>query len=87
MPPPLALLLALPLALAAEPPTCAPLVPVTFDNTTIPGVSPVLSFPISQRWQLWVQEGVLNPNSSSMFISLPAHACFPKKTQGCCTGA
>ncbi|KAK2535464.1 hypothetical protein Q9233_003761 [Columba guinea] len=38
MPPPLALLLALPLALAAEPPTCAPLVPVTFDNTTIPGL-------------------------------------------------
>ncbi|NWX06396.1 A1AG2 protein, partial [Caloenas nicobarica] len=34
----LTLLLALPLALAAEPPTCAPLVPVTFDNTTIPGL-------------------------------------------------
>ncbi|NXW86245.1 A1AG protein, partial [Alopecoenas beccarii] len=34
----LALLLALPLALAAEPPTCAPLVRVTFDNTTIPGL-------------------------------------------------
>ncbi|OPJ67869.1 alpha-1-acid glycoprotein 1 [Patagioenas fasciata monilis] len=36
--PSLALLLALPLALATEPPTCAPLVPVTFDNTTIPGL-------------------------------------------------
>ncbi|NXT30817.1 A1AG protein, partial [Pelecanoides urinatrix] len=34
----LALLLGLPLALAAEPPTCAPLVPVTFDNATIPGL-------------------------------------------------
>ncbi|NWV85349.1 A1AG protein, partial [Dasyornis broadbenti] len=32
----LALLLGLPLALATEPPSCAPLVPVTFDNTTIP---------------------------------------------------
>ncbi|XP_009317756.1 PREDICTED: alpha-1-acid glycoprotein 1 [Pygoscelis adeliae] len=34
----LALLLGLPLALAAEPPSCAPLVPVTFDNATIPGL-------------------------------------------------
>ncbi|KAM6372468.1 alpha-1-acid glycoprotein 2-like [Pluvialis apricaria] len=34
----LTLLLGLPLALAAEPPTCAPLVPVTFDNATIPGL-------------------------------------------------
>ncbi|XP_027528843.1 alpha-1-acid glycoprotein 1-like [Neopelma chrysocephalum] len=32
----LTLLLGLPLALASEPPTCAPLVPITFDNTTIP---------------------------------------------------
>ncbi|NWR74316.1 A1AG protein, partial [Centropus unirufus] len=32
----LALLLGLPLALAAEAPTCAPLVPVTFDNSTVP---------------------------------------------------
>ncbi|NXK04523.1 A1AG protein, partial [Herpetotheres cachinnans] len=32
----LTLLLGLPLALATEPPTCAPLVPVTFDNATIP---------------------------------------------------
>ncbi|NXF77983.1 A1AG2 protein, partial [Sclerurus mexicanus] len=32
----LTLLLGLPLALATEPPSCAPLVPVTFDNTTIP---------------------------------------------------
>ncbi|NWV92778.1 A1AG protein, partial [Machaerirhynchus nigripectus] len=32
----LALLLGLPLLLAAEPPSCAPLVPVTLDNTTIP---------------------------------------------------
>ncbi|NWV02831.1 A1AG protein, partial [Ptilonorhynchus violaceus] len=32
----LALLLGLPLALATEPPSCAPLVPVTFDNTTVP---------------------------------------------------
>lgn len=39
----LALLVGLPLALAAEHPSCAPLVPVTFDNTTIPGVSPALS--------------------------------------------
>ncbi|NXF07315.1 A1AG protein, partial [Smithornis capensis] len=30
------LLLGLPLALATEPPSCAPLVPITFDNTTIP---------------------------------------------------
>ncbi|XP_075628531.1 alpha-1-acid glycoprotein [Balearica regulorum gibbericeps] len=34
----LTLLLGLPLALAAETPTCAPLVPVTFDNATIPGL-------------------------------------------------
>ncbi|NWI67322.1 A1AG protein, partial [Todus mexicanus] len=34
----LALLLGLPLALAAEHPTCAPLVPVTFDNATIPRI-------------------------------------------------
>ncbi|KAF1447822.1 Alpha-1-acid glycoprotein, partial [Spheniscus demersus] len=34
----LALLLGLPLALPAEPPSCAPLVPVTFDNATIPGL-------------------------------------------------
>ncbi|NXH67020.1 A1AG protein, partial [Hydrobates tethys] len=34
----LALLLGLPLALAAEPPSCAPLVPVTFDNATVPGL-------------------------------------------------
>ncbi|NWW70354.1 A1AG2 protein, partial [Climacteris rufus] len=32
----LTLLLGLPLALATEPPSCAPLVPVTFDNATIP---------------------------------------------------
>ncbi|NXG18853.1 A1AG protein, partial [Grallaria varia] len=32
----LTLLLGLPLALTSEPPTCAPLVPITFDNTTIP---------------------------------------------------
>ncbi|NXY19219.1 A1AG protein, partial [Atrichornis clamosus] len=32
----LALLLGLPLALTTEPPSCAPLVPVTFDNATIP---------------------------------------------------
>ncbi|KAM9256931.1 alpha-1-acid glycoprotein 1-like [Cariama cristata] len=32
----LAFLLGLSLALAAEPPSCAPLVPVTFDNATIP---------------------------------------------------
>ncbi|XP_050175940.1 alpha-1-acid glycoprotein 1-like [Myiozetetes cayanensis] len=32
----LTLLLGLPLALATEPPTCAPLVPITFDNTTVP---------------------------------------------------
>ncbi|NXI17277.1 A1AG protein, partial [Irena cyanogastra] len=32
----LALLLALPLALATEPQSCAPLVPVTFDSSTIP---------------------------------------------------
>ncbi|NXG72701.1 A1AG protein, partial [Baryphthengus martii] len=32
----LTLLLGLPLALATEPPTCTPLVPVTFDNATIP---------------------------------------------------
>ncbi|XP_017665842.1 PREDICTED: alpha-1-acid glycoprotein 2-like [Lepidothrix coronata] len=32
----LTLLLGLPLALAAEPPSCAPLVPITFDNATIP---------------------------------------------------
>lgn len=48
----LTLLLALPLALANEPPSCAPLVRVTFDNDTIPGVSPartgaaLLAFPI-----------------------------------------
>ncbi|NWI50625.1 A1AG protein, partial [Calyptomena viridis] len=30
------LLLGLPLALATEPPSCAPLVPTTFNNTTIP---------------------------------------------------
>uniref|UniRef100_A0A8C4U4U6 Apolipoprotein M n=1 Tax=Falco tinnunculus TaxID=100819 RepID=A0A8C4U4U6_FALTI len=34
----LTLLLGLPLTLATEPPTCAPLVPVTFDNSTIPGL-------------------------------------------------
>ncbi|NXF42480.1 A1AG protein, partial [Oceanites oceanicus] len=34
----LALLLGLPLALAAEPPSCAPLVLVTFDNATVPGL-------------------------------------------------
>ncbi|NXV82909.1 A1AG protein, partial [Atlantisia rogersi] len=34
----LTLLLGLPLALPAETPTCAPLVPVTFDNDTIPGI-------------------------------------------------
>ncbi|XP_075376054.1 alpha-1-acid glycoprotein-like [Mycteria americana] len=34
----LALLLGLPLALAAEPPSCARFVPVTFDNATIPGL-------------------------------------------------
>ncbi|KFQ90713.1 Alpha-1-acid glycoprotein, partial [Nipponia nippon] len=32
----LALLLGLPLALATEPPSCAPLVPVTFDDATVP---------------------------------------------------
>ncbi|NXE94513.1 A1AG protein, partial [Menura novaehollandiae] len=32
----LALLLGLPLALTTEPPSCAPLVPVTFDNATVP---------------------------------------------------
>ncbi|NWV49354.1 A1AG protein, partial [Daphoenositta chrysoptera] len=32
----LTLLLGLPLTLATEPPSCAPLVPVTFDNTTVP---------------------------------------------------
>ncbi|NXA08144.1 A1AG2 protein, partial [Sapayoa aenigma] len=32
----LTLLLGLPLALNTEPPSCAPLVPTTFDNTTIP---------------------------------------------------
>ncbi|XP_064533149.1 alpha-1-acid glycoprotein 1-like [Pseudopipra pipra] len=30
------LLLGLPLVLTTEPPSCAPLVPITFDNTTIP---------------------------------------------------
>ncbi|NWU62586.1 A1AG protein, partial [Pterocles burchelli] len=34
----LTLLLGLPLALATEPPSCAPLVSVTFDNDTIPGL-------------------------------------------------
>ncbi|NXF29442.1 A1AG protein, partial [Nyctibius bracteatus] len=34
----LALLLGLPLALAAESPACTPLVQVTFDNDTIPGL-------------------------------------------------
>ncbi|NXW56211.1 A1AG2 protein, partial [Eurystomus gularis] len=34
----LTLLLGLPLALSTEHPTCAPLVPVTFDNATIPGL-------------------------------------------------
>ncbi|NWX52969.1 A1AG protein, partial [Steatornis caripensis] len=34
----LALLLGLPFTLADEPPTCTPLVPVTFDNATIPGL-------------------------------------------------
>ncbi|NXK20033.1 A1AG protein, partial [Arenaria interpres] len=34
----LALLLVLPLALAADPPTCAPLTTVTFDNATIHGL-------------------------------------------------
>ncbi|NXA30051.1 A1AG protein, partial [Ibidorhyncha struthersii] len=34
----LTLLLGLPLALASDPPTCAPLVLVTFDNATIPGL-------------------------------------------------
>uniref|UniRef100_A0A8C5UKE3 Apolipoprotein M n=1 Tax=Malurus cyaneus samueli TaxID=2593467 RepID=A0A8C5UKE3_9PASS len=32
----LALLLGLPLALGTEPPSCAPLVPVTLDNSTVP---------------------------------------------------
>ncbi|NWU58736.1 A1AG protein, partial [Dromas ardeola] len=34
----LALLLGLPLALAADPPGCAPLRTVTFDNATVPGL-------------------------------------------------
>ncbi|NWZ36277.1 A1AG1 protein, partial [Brachypodius atriceps] len=34
----LTLFLGLPLALATEPQSCAPLVPVTFDNTTIPQI-------------------------------------------------
>ncbi|NXR01190.1 A1AG protein, partial [Sagittarius serpentarius] len=34
----LALLAGLPLALAAVSPSCAPLIPVTFDNATIPGI-------------------------------------------------
>ncbi|KFO82421.1 Alpha-1-acid glycoprotein, partial [Cuculus canorus] len=34
----LVLLLGLPLALAVEAPSCAPLVPVTFDNSTIPQI-------------------------------------------------
>lgn len=39
----LALLLGLPLALTADPPGCAPLLTVTLDNATVPGVSPALS--------------------------------------------
>ncbi|NXD75010.1 A1AG protein, partial [Halcyon senegalensis] len=34
----LTLLLGLPLALATETPTCSPLVPVTFDNATVPRI-------------------------------------------------
>ncbi|NXX58511.1 A1AG protein, partial [Scopus umbretta] len=34
----LTLLLGLPLALATEAPSCAPLISVTFDNTTVPGL-------------------------------------------------
>ncbi|KAM6337257.1 alpha-1-acid glycoprotein-like [Alca torda] len=34
----LALLLGLPLALAADPPSCAPLITVTLDNATVPGL-------------------------------------------------
>ncbi|NXO21628.1 A1AG1 protein, partial [Cisticola juncidis] len=34
----LTLLLGLPLALGTEPPSCAPLVPVTFDNSTVPQI-------------------------------------------------
>ncbi|NXO37122.1 A1AG1 protein, partial [Locustella ochotensis] len=34
----LTLFLGLPLALATEPQSCAPLVPVTFDNTTVPQI-------------------------------------------------
>ncbi|NWS10569.1 A1AG protein, partial [Pachyramphus minor] len=34
----LTLLLGLPLVLATESPSCAPLVPITFDNTTVPRV-------------------------------------------------
>ncbi|XP_028940132.1 alpha-1-acid glycoprotein 1 [Antrostomus carolinensis] len=36
--PTLTLLLGLPLALTAEPPSCTTIVPVTFDNATIPGI-------------------------------------------------
>lgn len=61
----LTLFLGLPLALATEPQSCAPLVPVTFDNTTIPQVSPasILSSPVTisipygygrRLWQLSV---------------------------------
>ncbi|NXS45085.1 A1AG protein, partial [Balaeniceps rex] len=34
----LALLLGLPLALATEDPSCTPLIPITFDNATVPGL-------------------------------------------------
>lgn len=77
----LTLFLGLPLALATEPQNCAPLVPVTFDNSTIPQVrpaliqTPILSFPVSIPALMDMGGGY----GSSVFISLPAHACFPKR--------
>lgn len=79
----LTLFLGLPLALATEPQSCAPLVPVTFDNTTIPQVSPasILSSPVTisipygygrRLWQLSVH---------LMLVFLK------KKIQNSCTGA
>ena len=66
----LSLLLGLPLALAAESPSCAPLVPVTFDNATIPRVSaalsrdarPHLSYRLHEQLRVW--EEVMNPVGS-----------------------
>lgn len=71
----LALLLGLPLALATQ--SCSPLVPVTFDSSTIPRVSPALISPSPSASLAFTDTGYGRSTGSSVFISLPVHACFP----------